>query len=133
MTTFPVAERRQNRRLTADAHGITSIRIRPGHAARIVDASAAGALIETKHRLLPGAPVELHMETRAQQCRVRARVVRCAVVQVRASTVFYRGAVAFERHLPWFAGGDGYVGHVVPPVEQRGGRAHRADVTREVE
>lgn len=122
-------DRRQSRRLAADAHGITAVRIRPGHGATILDASAAGALLETSHRLLPGTPVELHMETGTERFCVRARVVRCVVAQVRAAAVRYRGAVAFDRHLPWFVAAEGYV---VPGSEQRVRLAERADATREL-
>jgi hypothetical protein len=121
-----IDRRRAHRARAAEQHRITSIRIRPGHDARVIDASAAGALLETTHRLLPGRAVELQMQTQTEQVSVRARVVRCAVVQVRAATVFYRGAVVFDRHLPWFAGSGE---HAVPDAEHRAGFQQRADPT----
>jgi hypothetical protein len=87
---------------SSDDHGIVSVRIRPGHAAAVIDASSHGALLETTHRMLPGHHVELQVETEQTRANVRARVVRCAVAHVRANGLSYRGAVAFERHLPWF-------------------------------
>lgn len=122
-------ERRETLRFAAGDRNVSSVRIRPGHFAVLVNLSAAGALLETSHRLLPGTRVELRMETAAGQVFERGRVVRCTVVQVRAATVFYRGAVAFDRHLPWFVDADGYT---VPGVDQRAGLAERADVTRPV-
>lgn len=96
------ADRRQTRRhLDTDEHGVVSTRVRPGHRAKLIDISAGGALIETTHRLLPGTPVELHVETRSHRTNVRGRVLRCAIVLVRPSWVCYRGAIGFERHLPW--------------------------------
>lgn len=97
------SERRGMRRIEArEEHGIVSARVRPGHRARLIDVSAAGALIETSHRLLPGSSVELQVETGTERASVRGQVVRCAVVRVRPTWVCYRGAIAFDRHLPWF-------------------------------
>ena len=93
--------RRGARRSTVQDHGIVSARVRPGHRAKVIDVSAGGALIETAHRLLPGAAVELHVETRSHRTNVRGRVLRCAVVIVRPSWVCYRGAIGFDRQLPW--------------------------------
>jgi hypothetical protein len=120
-------DRRQTARVRGvEQHGIRVVRIRPGYLAEIIDASAAGALLETSHRLLPGRSVELHMETDSDHFRVRGRIVRCAVVRVRAAVVFYRGAVAFDRHLPWFVHENGYA---VPSAEQRPGLSGRAVTT----
>ena len=83
-------------------HRIISTRIRPGHPASIVDVSAGGALIETMFRLLPGTSVELHVETSTRHTRVRGEVLRSAVTKLRADGVCYRGAIRFDRHLPWF-------------------------------
>ena len=98
-----VAERRGMRRFeNIEEHGIVGTRVRPGHLARLVDVCAGGALIETMYRLLPGAMVELHMETDTRHARVRGQVLRCTVVGVRPTDVCYRGAIRFDRHLPWF-------------------------------
>ena len=111
------AHRRTTRRHAPDAHGIVSARIRPGHPARLIDVSSGGALIETPIRLLPGKSVELLVEARDRRATIRAHVVRCSVARVRPSSICYRGAVAFERQLPWFAEG----GYDLP-----GSGAHRA-------
>jgi hypothetical protein len=96
-------DRRAMRRIDElQEHRIVSACVHPGHSARLIDVSAAGALIETSHRLLPGSAVELRVETGTNQASVRGRVVRCAVVRLRPSWVCYRGAIAFDRHLPWF-------------------------------
>lgn len=97
------SDRRGLRRLDAlEEHGIVTARVRPGFRARLIDVSAGGALIETSHRLLPGAPVELWVETGTDRARIRGQVLRCTVVRVRPTWVCYRGAIAFDRHLPWF-------------------------------
>lgn len=102
--TRGTSNRRQAVRLVRfDDHRIVSVRIRPGHAAMVIDVSASGALLETAHRLLPGTTVDLHLETDSTRASLRARVVRCAVAAVRAASLSYRGAVTFDRHLPWLA------------------------------
>ena len=123
--------RRTPRHSSQDDHGIVSTKIRPGHPARIVDVSAGGALIETPHRLLPGRTVELQVEGRDRHAIVRGCVVRCSVVRVRPASVCYRGAIRFERHLPWFAEPETADGYEVPSADASSGRA-RADVTQSV-
>jgi hypothetical protein len=96
-------DRRGARRLEAfEEHRIVAASVRPGHRARVIDVSPGGALIETSLRLLPGTSVELQVETGTNRTSVRGRVLRCAVVRVRPTWVCYRGAIAFDRHLPWF-------------------------------
>ena len=96
-------DRRGMRRVEAfEEHRIVSACVRPGHRARVIDVSAGGVLIETSHRLLPGASVELEVETGTDRTGVRGHVLRCAVVRLRPTWVCYRGAIAFDRHLPWF-------------------------------
>ena len=108
-------DRRSVRRMDAfEEHRIGSACVRPGHRARLIDVSACGALIETNHRLLPGSDVELDVEKGPDRARIRGRVVRCDVVRVRPTWVCYRGAIAFDRHLPWFIDERGEV--VTPQV-----------------
>lgn len=120
-------ERRRAPRLTSSAeHGIRFIRIRPGHGATLIDVSAAGALIETHRRLLPGSLVELQMETDRHKTSVRGVVVHCVVARVGPACVAYRGAIEFDRRLPWFAPDNGYL---FPGVEHGPALTDRADVT----
>jgi hypothetical protein len=101
-----VNDRRGTQRLRRPAdHGIVSARVRAGDDVEVVDVSAGGALIETGHRLLPGAAIELHLARANARTAVRGRVVRCAVAGLRAASICYRGAVRFDRHLPWYADG----------------------------
>jgi hypothetical protein len=96
-------ERRGARRLDAfEEHRIGSACVRPGHRVRLIDVSSSGALIETSHRLLPGTVVELQVEKGTDTASVPGRVLRCLVVRLRPTWVCYRGAIAFDRHLPWF-------------------------------
>ena len=74
---------------------------RPSDRVSLIDVSAGAALVETSHRLLPCTVVELHVERDNEPLQVRGRVLRSAVVRVRPTWVCYRGAIGFERHLPW--------------------------------
>jgi len=95
-------DRRTARRFGAGEHGIVAAHVRSGGAVAVVDVSAGGALVEGQHRLIPGALVELHVETSGRRAAVRGRVLRCAVARLYAAAVCYRGAIAFDACLPWF-------------------------------
>jgi PilZ domain len=94
--------RRATRRSHVDDHGILAAQVRPGYQALVIDISANGALIETERPLLPGTAVELVLERRQYRAGIKARVLRCAIVRLYGSSVVYRGAVVFDRSLPWF-------------------------------
>lgn len=129
MSSFDNDRRRTRRRHRVEDHGVLSVRIRPGYGARLIDVSADGALIETNCRLLPGNDVELHVETHTRRLTIRGRVLRCDVVHLRPSSVSYRGAIGFDRSLPWFIEEDGYR---IPIAEERSGVPFRADATPKV-
>jgi len=123
--------RRTPRHDQFDRHGIVSARVRPGHEASVVDISAGGALVETSHRLLPGAAVELRLETSERRAAVRGHVLRCSVSRVASSAVCYRGAIGFDRHLPWFEDADA-AGYAVHRGEVRPGGPKRAEATHTI-
>ena len=111
MTERPSERRWSRRRTRQEEHGVVSARVRPGHDVSVVDVSAGGALVEGTHRMLPGAGVELHLrleaasavsKSRSETAVVRGRVLRCAVWGLRPNAMCYRGAIAFDRYLPWF-------------------------------
>jgi hypothetical protein len=102
MTGAIADRRRSTRHRSTEEHGIISTRVRPGYRAMLINISAGGALLDTTHRLLPGTTVELHVERSTYRASVRGRVLRCGVVRVRPSSVCYRGAICFDRFLPWF-------------------------------
>lgn len=76
--------------------------------------------METHHRLMPGASVDLQVRGERQHEVVRGRVIRCAVFRLRSNAVCYRGAIAFDRHLPWFVDEEPG-GYAVPGPENRPG------------
>ena len=96
----PVTDRRRVKRSRIiSEHGVLLARVRPGHQASIIDISVHGTLIETVHRLLPGSPIELHLETSRERLAIRGRVLRCSVTSVVASSICYHGAIHFDRSL----------------------------------
>jgi hypothetical protein len=98
-----IADRRRTpRHHRIEDHGIVTTRVRPGHRAMLINISAGGALLDTPYRLLPGSNVDLLVERNNYRASVRGRVLRCAVVRVRSASICYRGAIGFDRCLPWF-------------------------------
>ncbi len=127
--THTGANRRQAlRRVRIDEHGIVLARVRPGYDVTLIDVSSGGALVEGTHRLLPGAAVELHLETPHRRTAIRGRILRCTVWRLRSASVCYRGAIGFDRLLPWFVDDDS-AGYAVHATDGRPGGPERADAT----
>ena len=95
-------ERRASTRVLAlTMEGMERARLRPGRTADIVDLSCGGALIETDWRLLPGMRVELQVGDPVPLFRVAARILRCHVAVVDRTRIRYRGALMFDKQLPF--------------------------------
>jgi PilZ domain-containing protein len=124
----PSERRRSRRHVRPEEHRILSARVRPGYDVSVIDVSAGGALVESDRRLLPGAPVELHLRTDQRSEIVRGRIVRCAVTRLRANAVCYRGAIAFDHTLLWLVD-ESAAGYLVPVVETRPRLASGAGAT----
>jgi hypothetical protein len=116
-------DRREAPRLESVAdHRIRRARIRPGYGAVVIDASPRSVLLETHRRLVPGSVVELQMEIgTAERLTMRGRIVRSSVSRLCATSVSYRSAVLFDRHLPWFVNDHARPVH---GFEERAGREH---------
>jgi hypothetical protein len=71
------------------------VRLRLGRELSVIDVSTSGALVHGTTRLLPGTHVDVHVTASQGRVLIRARVVRCAVWDVTAEIVQYRGALAF--------------------------------------
>jgi hypothetical protein len=97
-----VERRRGARRRSIDQHGIVSARVKPGHDVELIDISSGGALVEGMRRLLPGTAVELFLVAGDLCASIRGRVLRCAIVGLKPTSVSYRGAIGFDSDLPWF-------------------------------
>jgi hypothetical protein len=102
MNTIRLERRGARRRRAVREHGIESARVRRVHVA-VIDVAAGGVLVETPHRLLPGMPLDIHLERDKRVATVRGRVLRCTVVGLSATLVRYRGAIKFDQFLPWLA------------------------------
>jgi len=123
--------RRSGRRSRMEEHGIVRARVLPGHDVSLIDVSAGGALIESSRRLMPDACVELHLLQHTADAKVvRGRVLRCCVSTLSASTVSYRGAIAFDRPLSWWTD-DEAAGRPISRVESRVLGPRRTDAARE--
>ena len=129
MTNVEQDRRRCRRHQSTAEHAIVAARVRPGRDVSVIDVSASGALIESRHQLLPGSVVELQLETPQRRTAVRGRVLRCAIARLGAASVCYRGAICFERQLSWLAG-DGTSGYPLHCVETRGAATIGARATR---
>jgi hypothetical protein len=92
-----VERRRTARRIVADDEPLSQIRLRAGRQLAVIDISDSGLLAEGEMRLLPGTHVDVHLVTDEGRLLIRSRVVRAFVCQVSASTIRYRGALAFDR------------------------------------
>jgi PilZ domain-containing protein len=123
-------DRRTSPRTSIEEHGIVSARVRPGHRVAVIDVSAGGAQIEGANRLLPGAAVDLQIETAHRRATLRGRVLRCGVVRLRASSIWYRAAIAFDRQLS-VPGDDRSTEYQVPAGEAASTHALRVDPTRD--
>jgi hypothetical protein len=95
-------ERRAFERVLAlRIEGMERARLRPGRTAYILDLSSGGALIETDWRLLPGTRVEMQVGDPVPLFRVAGRILRCHVALVDRERIRYRGAMKFEKPLPF--------------------------------
>ena len=120
--TGHVIDRRRHRRHRAGAGRLQLARIRPGHDVSIVDVSAGGMLVESTHRLLPGARVDVRFLGEDHGADViRGRILRCGVAHLQADQINYRGAIAFD---------DESHGYVVPGSEAPPNRASGVPTTR---
>jgi hypothetical protein len=63
----------------------------------IVDVGDGGVLVVGLLRLVPGALVEIQIETGFGRTMHAGRVVRSAVAELSATEVRYRAAIAFQR------------------------------------
>ena len=97
-------DRRLTPRLRSlEEHEIAKVRIRPGREASMIDLSSWGAHVETAHRLMPGAHVEVRLLRHERWSAIKGRVLRCDVATVAPAHVTYRAAINFDVALPWLA------------------------------
>jgi PilZ domain len=85
---------------------VMRIRIRPGYEASMLNISAGGALVEGLCRLMPGSTVDLQITGRTERIALRGLVMRCTISRLWAASIWYCGALAFDRQLPWLPDGE---------------------------
>jgi hypothetical protein len=75
-------------------------RVNPGHDVQLVNVSAVGACVEAAFALLPGRPLQLHVQSRGQRAAIEARVAWCAVTTVIPGRgVLFTAGLAFMRWI----------------------------------
>jgi hypothetical protein len=80
-------------------HGVSSLRVKPGHGASLVNISAGGLLLESDRRLCPGSTIDVQLGARDGVVALRGFVMRCAVVHLSSGGIRYEGAIQFDRAL----------------------------------
>jgi PilZ domain-containing protein len=88
--------RRGNRWIPVSGDPVSRVRLRLGRELTVINVSTSGALVHGTTRLLPGTHVDVHVTASQGRVLIRARVIRCAVWEVTADAVQYRGALAFN-------------------------------------
>lgn len=73
-------------------------RVNPGHDVELVNLSAVGARVEAAFALLPGRPLQLHVQSRGCRAAIEARVAWCELTMVEPGCgVRYAAGLAFMR------------------------------------
>ncbi len=101
MTAAARGERRLSpRKRPGDCAWLVAARLRPGRDVRVLDLSSGGALVEASVRLMPGAPIVLHLAGIGVHHTIRGTVLRCYVAAIdRTTGVRYRAALGFDQHF----------------------------------
>jgi hypothetical protein len=75
-------------------------RVNPGHGVQLVNVSAVGVCVEAAFALLPGRPLQLHVQCRGRRAAIEARVAWCAVTTVVPGRgVSFTAGLAFMRWI----------------------------------
>lgn len=123
------SDRRRSERATAvGMRWLRSVRLLPGRDIALINISSGGALIESETRLVPGAHVNLHLQSTGGRLQLRGRLLRCAVSAVAAERgLRYLGALAFERPFELPREDRSSVGYALPSLlgERRRGHGHQ--------
>ncbi len=109
-----VDRRRAVRRTITTDEPLSQVRLRAGRQLAVIDISDVGLLAEGEMRLLPGTHVDVHLVTCEGRLLIRSRVVRAFVCHVSASTIRFRGALAFDRAVP-----TAIAGYAIPEASDR--------------
>lgn len=89
--------RSQPRRTPAPGEGLGRVRLRLGPELSVLDISDSGIRVEGSARFLPNGRVDIHVVTRQGRVLVRMTVTRARVTEVRAASLRYEAALAFDQ------------------------------------
>jgi hypothetical protein len=104
-SSTPILVRRNRRaypRLAADQLGwLKRVRLTSGPAVSLIDLSVYGAYFEVDCRLQRGELTNLELVAEDERETVAGHIIRAEICSLSADAVRYRGALEFERPLPW--------------------------------
>ena len=93
-----MTERRLHpRRTPAPGESLGRVRLRLGPELTVLDMSDSGIRVEGSARFLPNGRVDVHVVTKQGRVLVRVTVVRAQVTEVRAASLKYEAALAFDQ------------------------------------
>jgi hypothetical protein len=115
----------------------SAVCVRPGLAGCVLNLSQAGALIEVRHPLAPGAHVQLQISEQQTRTTIRAVVLRSSVRTIAAlEGVTYQAALLFDEPYQGSREHDAQRGYFVPAgqvtFENTSGSELPADQARQV-
>jgi hypothetical protein len=100
--TLVQSDRRTARRFGVDElRWLEHVRLQYGPSVSLIDLSTGGASFEAERPLRPGAATVLELGAEHEQRVVAGRIIRCEVVELRATSMRFRGACVFGRPLRW--------------------------------
>jgi hypothetical protein len=115
----------------------SAVCVRPGLAGCVLNLSQAGALIEVRHPLAPGAHVQLQISEQQTRTTIRAVVLRSSVRTIAAlEGVTYQAALLFDEPYRGTREHDAQRGYFLPAgqvtFENSSGSELPADQPRQV-
>ena len=103
----PLAERRTDKRCTAEALRVSLATLRPGRHVRVIDLSPAGVLVQADRPLRPGSRVQIRLVLASSTVSITAHIVRCSVSAIHPEYgVAYRAALRFDERCGRLIGRD---------------------------
>ena len=79
--------------------GITSVKLSPGDAVRLINLSSTGVLVEGGTRFVPRTRVTVTFEGGFSPAQVKGRIVRCQVASISNGALQYQSGIAFDARI----------------------------------
>ena len=115
----PADNRRLWQRVDADTLPPIAVQINGRLPVRLIDLSRGGARLAGEHRLLPGATVNVRLESPDGTILVRGHVVRSKLMKQADGTLGYEAGIAFDQPIDHLAPNQPEPVSVTAVVEQR--------------